>query len=50
MEKGKGIHLDNAVLKELEEQLEKIRYGSVTLVIQDGKVVQIDTSTKTRLR
>lgn len=50
MESGKGRHLDDAVLKELEEQLEKIRYGSITLVIQDGRVVQVDTSTKTRLR
>lgn len=50
MENGKGVYLDNALIKELEEQLEKIRYGSITLVIQDGKVVQIDTSTKTRLR
>ncbi len=29
--------------------LEEIRYGTVSLVIQDGKVIQIDKSEKIRL-
>jgi len=38
----------------LEQQirlaLKEIRYGTVTLVIQDGKVIQIDKSEKIRLQ
>ena len=39
---------------ELERQLRKalrsIRFGTVTLVIQDGHVIQIDKSEKIRLK
>lgn len=39
--------------RELERQvrdaLREIRYGAVTLVIQDGRVIQIDKSEKIRL-
>ncbi len=30
--------------------LKEIRYGTVSLVIQDGKVIQIDKSEKIRLK
>jgi len=40
--------------KQLEERirdaLRQIRYGTVTLVIQDSKVIQIDKSEKIRLK
>ncbi|GLI39460.1 DUF2292 domain-containing protein [Geobacter hydrogenophilus] len=39
---------------ELEERiraaLREIRFGTVTLVIQDGKVIQIDKNEKIRLK
>ncbi|AMV70536.1 hypothetical protein JCM30471_25300 [Desulfuromonas carbonis] len=34
----------------LRAAISEIRYGSVTLVIQDGHVVQIDKSEKVRLK
>lgn len=34
----------------LRQAIREIRYGSVTLVIQDGHVVQIDKSEKVRLK
>ena len=34
----------------IREALKAIRYGTVTLVIQDGKVIQIDKSEKIRLK
>ncbi|MBE0502146.1 MAG: YezD family protein [Desulfuromonadales bacterium] len=34
----------------LRSAIKEIRYGSVTLVIQDGHVVQIDKSEKVRLK
>lgn len=37
-------------LKILLESLESIKYGSVTLVVQDGVVVQIEKNEKIRLR
>jgi hypothetical protein len=30
--------------------LENIKYGSITLVIQDGKIIQIDSQEKIRLK
>jgi hypothetical protein len=36
-------------LLRLEEMLRTVRYGSITLVIQDGKVSQIDKTEKFRL-
>jgi len=33
----------------LEKIIDEIRYGSVTLIVQDGKVIQIDTTEKIRL-
>ena len=38
-----------AALEKIEEEIKQIEYGSVTAVIQDGKVIQIDTNKKTRL-
>lgn len=37
-------------LKKLLQILKTVKYGSVTLVIQDGKVVQIEKNEKMRLK
>ncbi len=34
----------------LRAAMKEIRYGTVSLVIQDGRVIQIDKSEKIRLR
>ena len=34
----------------VREALGAIRYGTVTLVVQDGRVIQIDKSEKIRLK
>lgn len=36
--------------RQVRDALRSIRYGSVTLVVQDGYVIQIDKSEKIRLR
>lgn len=36
--------------KKLIELMSTIKYGSVTLIIQDGKVIQIDKNEKLRLK
>jgi hypothetical protein len=33
----------------LQEMLKKIEFGSITLVVQDGKVIQIEKNEKHRL-
>lgn len=45
----KNPPISPADLDRLMEMIGSIQYGSITLVIQDGKVVQIDTSEKVRL-
>ncbi len=34
----------------IRDALKEIRYGTVSLVIQDGKVIQIDKSEKIRIK
>lgn len=48
------IQLDADEREQLVDHLEKmmasLKYGSITLVIQDGKVVQIEKNEKVRLQ
>lgn len=37
-------------LKKLLELVKNVKYGSVTVIIQDGKAIQIDKNEKVRLR
>ena len=41
---------DGAVLLKVVEVLRKLRFGTVLLVVQDGKVIQIEMAEKIRLR
>ncbi|MDY2812404.1 MAG: YezD family protein [Dorea sp.] len=36
-------------LEKIKEFIEEIRFGSVTVIVQDGKVVQIEKHEKVRL-
>ncbi|WP_084034653.1 YezD family protein [Anaerobacillus alkalilacustris] len=38
------------VFKKLEEMLKGVKYGSITLVVQDGKVIQLEKNEKHRLK
>lgn len=40
----------NAHLETVNEMIQNIQYGSVTIVIQDGKVVQIEKVEKHRIK
>lgn len=42
--------ISNEDLKRLLDLMESVRYGSITLIIQDGKVVQIEKNEKVRLK
>ena len=42
--------LDDATVTYLREALAGIRYGRVTLRVEDGRVVSIDTERRTRAR
>jgi len=41
---------ERVVLTRVAEVLRKLRFGTVLLVVQDGKVVQIEMAEKIRLR
>ena len=36
-------------LEEVRKSVNQIKYGSITLIVQDGKVIQIDKTEKKRL-
>lgn len=46
---GKQV-LDSSHLGTLEEMLSDLKYGSITFIIQDGKIVQIDKTEKHRMK
>ncbi len=37
-------------VKKIIELIEATRYGSITVIVQDGKIVQIEKNEKIRLR
>nr|WP_084820295.1 YezD family protein [Mesobacillus campisalis] len=39
-----------AVLLKVQELLNKVKFGSITLIIQDGVVIQIEQNEKIRLK
>ncbi|MCI7181431.1 MAG: YezD family protein [Schaedlerella sp.] len=39
----------NEDLKKIKEFIEQIRFGSVTVIVQEGKVIQIEKHEKVRL-
>jgi hypothetical protein len=52
-EKISGINskaISDVELKRLIELLNSISYGSVTLIIQEGKIVQMEKNEKLRLK
>lgn len=46
--KKKADNID-ASLTKVKEMIKDIRYGNVILIIQDGKIIQIDKTEKVRL-
>lgn len=48
-EKNREI-TDNAHLETIADMIKDIKYGSVTIIVQDGKVIQIDKTEKYRTK
>ena len=42
--------IEDAVLAQVREALQKIEYGSVLIKVHQGEVVGIETSTKVRIK
>lgn len=42
--------LINSHLEIVEDLIRSIKYGSITIIVQDGKIVQIDKTEKHRIR
>lgn len=40
----------DAVLENIKASLETLKYGTITLVVQDGVVIQIEKNEKIRLK
>ncbi|WP_083865269.1 YezD family protein [Neobacillus bataviensis] len=38
------------LIAHLEKMLESLKFGSITLVVQDGKIVQLEKNEKVRLQ
>ncbi len=42
-------NINENYIEEIKKAVKEIKYGSLTLIIQDGKVIQIDKTEKVRL-
>ena len=49
MSENKRHNIEEEVWKQIRNALEQIQFGSVTIVVHEGKVVQIETNEKKRL-
>lgn len=49
MQKNTLRNWNHELERVIKETLASIRYGTVTLVVQDGKVIQVDKNEKIRL-
>ncbi|MGC4376154.1 YezD family protein [Fictibacillus sp. Mic-4] len=38
------------IFERIKEMLETMKFGSITLVVQDGKVIQLERSEKVRIK
>lgn len=45
----KTNHVDE-VLETIKQSLETLKYGTITLVVQDGVIIQIEKNEKIRLK
>lgn len=43
------IRKEEGYIEEIKKLVENLKYGSLTLIVQDGKVIQIDKTEKFRL-
>lgn len=47
---GKKQILERSHLDILEKILSDMKYGNITIIVQDGKIIQIDKTEKYRLK
>ena len=50
MEEKDKTTADSPDLKMIADMLKGIRHGSVTIIVQDGKIIQIDKTEKRRIK
>lgn len=46
----KNSIFDNYHLETIAEMIRDIKFGNVTVIVQDGKIIQIDKTEKLRVR
>ncbi len=49
-EEKDNTELDNSNLEAIADMVKSIKYGSVTIIVQDGKIIQIDKTEKRRIK
>ncbi len=49
MEEKNRTIISDFNLKTIADMVKSIRYGSVTIIVQDGKIIQIDKTEKIRI-
>jgi hypothetical protein len=50
---GTGLDKENQleeIFERLQEMLNSMKYGSITLIVQDGKIIQMERNEKLRIK
>jgi hypothetical protein len=47
---GNGGQNLEGVFTKIKEMLDSMKFGSITLVVQDGKIIQLEKNEKVRLK
>lgn len=48
-DKLKAVKNEETYLEDVRNHVKEMKYGSLTLIVQDGKVIQIDKTEKYRI-
>lgn len=43
-----ALRNEDAVWQDIRKKAEELRFGNITITLQDGRIVQVETSSKTR--
>lgn len=41
---------DGEIWKDIKQKISDLKYGNVNITVQDGKIIQVETSQKTRYK
>ncbi|MBO6196059.1 MAG: YezD family protein [Butyrivibrio sp.] len=48
--KTEPVNRDGEIWQDIKQKISDLNYGNVNITVQDGKIIQVETSQKTRYK